>query len=158
ISLHNGQTLRGGGFEVRGAETGHVATFGQRPTIESSSLVAPVIELADNITVQGLDLRGGTYGISYIQTLTNSIVADVHSEDALLAGFLFSDIDANSVVTNNVAEGAVWGFMTGTIHGTFTNNLAAENLAYGFSIATIGATGQMDGNVARSNNVGFYID
>lgn len=162
LSLHDGQTLRGAGFQVRGVQTGQLATFGERPTIESSDPFSPVIELANYNTVMDLNLVGGIYGIATsacgCDDLIGGTITGNHVSGEIAAGYLFGNIDADSVVANNVVEGGLVGFNMGDIKGTVSGNQAINSLTFGYASSGIGESGVVDSNLAQGGLFGFYVD
>ncbi len=155
IAMQQGQTLRGAGFEVRGAETGRTAIFGARPTIEHTALLGPVVELDEYNTVRDLNLVGGMFGIATsfcgCDDLVGSTITGNHVSGALVAGYLFGDIDSHSLVANNVAHDNGLGFVFESVHGTVTGNTATENYAGGFLFLDVAHGGSMTYNTASGN-------
>lgn len=145
--LHSGQTVRGAGFEVRGLETGALATFGTRPLIASGNQAIDTFVVADGITIRDLDIFGGRAGISSDPT-----------GGMLLIGS-FNNFNNGRIFGNRVS-GAEEGFLFGELNSgsLLEDNLAEGNHHNGFTVAILRGGSVLNNTATASGNDGFHID
>ncbi len=151
INVQQGQVFRGGGFQVIGAESRSVATFGTRPTINNTDVTKDTVVLAKNSTVADLNLTGGRTGIFSGAALTGVLVSGNTVSGAANHGLEFSSLDSASIVQNSISQSnANQGFFFGGVFsGTAQGNVAAKNTQNGFGITSLAGT--LQGNTATEN-------
>lgn len=162
LNLQHGQIFRGAGFQVIGSETGALATFGSRPTINNTNNAANTVVLANQSTVADLNLTGGSSGIQSGAALTGLLISGNTVTRSASDAFQLSSLDATSIVQNNTAQsagrdanGAITntsadGFeFNGTNAATVRGNSAINSGDSGFDVSTL--TGVFDGNTATGN-------
>jgi parallel beta-helix repeat protein len=145
--LHNGQTVRGAGFQVRGVQSGAVATFGTRPVIVNSNPSADAFVVADDTTIKNLDIQGGRAGISSDPT-GGSLDAD-------------SCADLNNVwiIGNQVSDADIGFLFKGLSGSRVGHNQAIGNRDYGFRFVEFSHDSVATENLAEANgDNGFYFD
>lgn len=163
IILQDGQNLLGGGFVVKGADTGALATFGTPVLIRGLDDNQSVIVMADHTRVGSLEIEGGMHGISSYNGTDYDDLADVHVFDNQVSeadesGFRFAELDADSSLQRNRAfangdagfaiednagtiqqntsqDNYTTGYLLGLNNGIVTANRAMENGGFGFSMA-----------------------
>lgn len=172
IFTQDGQTLRGAGFVVQGADSGRTTTFGTRPTIVGTSTGftfeggRSVIGVNNNTTIRDLDVVGGARGFlgaidgSFDQNdddVMNVTMIGNSASGASFAGFQFDDV-SNSLFQNNLAENnGDNGFTFESFSGTLSDNIARSNTSDGFEVED-NLEGTMANNLAEGNsNDGFNL-
>ncbi|MEW4528269.1 inverse autotransporter beta domain-containing protein [Maioricimonas sp. JC845] len=188
ISLQNNQLVFGGNsqVQVQGAVTGSQARYivpGSRPTIEGTDPNDDVIRLVDNTSVRGIDVVGGRNGfigdntggglpdpLANVQVIdTSATMANFDGSDESGNGYLFDDLDAASVISENIAfANGNNGFVFGDSSARITDNISRDNPGAGFLFGsgdpgganlTGDNNGLFQGNVSMDNQVvGFGFD
>ncbi|MCS7467727.1 right-handed parallel beta-helix repeat-containing protein [Stieleria sp. ICT_E10.1] len=162
IVVQDGQNLLGGGFTVKGADTGAVARFGTPIHLRGSDDTQSVIVMANNARVGHFSIAGGLHGISSDNGTDYDDLANVHLfgnevTDAAENGFRFAAIDADSSLSGNRAfDNAEAGFWIDDNSGTLDRNTSQDNQTAGFVIAS--NSGSVTANRAMENGEeGFLL-
>lgn len=129
---------------ITGTSTGTKVNFqlpGPRPTVVAQNTAENAVAVTNNVEIRGLDVSGGASGFSSdadgigstTLALSNVKVIDSSATNALLDGFWFDDIDANSVFRNNRSENnGTDGFHFGNNAGLVQGNTSTGNTLNGF--------------------------
>ncbi|MCA9139952.1 MAG: right-handed parallel beta-helix repeat-containing protein [Planctomycetales bacterium] len=156
IALQDGQNLLGGGFTVRGADTGVLARFGTPTHLHGMDDSQSVIVLANNTNVGHFEIDGGLHGVSSFNgtdydDLSNVHVFDTDVQMAADSGFRFAALDsASSIERNQASDNAGSGFEIDDNLGVVSQNTSQGNLASGFSITS--NSGTVTGNRTLGND------
>ena len=156
VQLQYGQTVRGGGVTIVGAQSGARTTFGSRPTVNSTADDQAVFEVADNSTLRDIDATGGHTGVE----------ADGVS-GFTISGLDISPLESGVVITNGssgftlTGDGESEGFnldveiADGT---TIAGNTATGHNHGGFYFGNAITGGTITSNTASGSHGGFYFN
>ncbi|QEG40537.1 right-handed parallel beta-helix repeat-containing protein [Roseimaritima ulvae] len=163
IEVQDGQQLLGGGLQVKGADTGVLATFGTPVTLRGTDPTQSVILTADNSVISGFNIYGGLHGISSelpggLDNLNDVLIIGNNVTGAEESGFRFGELDGDSVIAHNRAtDNGGHGFDIEKNEGVFVQNNALGNAENGFDLF------DNDGDVSlnrslRNGGFGFFAD
>ncbi|WP_250932042.1 right-handed parallel beta-helix repeat-containing protein [Aporhodopirellula aestuarii] len=162
IIVPSGQNLLGGGFMVRGAATGIIATVGTPTQLYGSDETQSVIVASDNTRIGHFDIEGGLHGISSYNgatydDLTNVQIFSNRVSVADDSGFRFAALDsASSLSLNRAAWNSGSGFEIDDNNATLTQNTSQDNAFSGFYLTS--NDGTLSTNRAMENGeYGFVI-
>jgi len=156
ITLNPGQTLVGGGtqWNVTGNSTGQVEKLtlpGSTPTIDRPNSNGPVITMASNTSVVGVNLQGGMPAI-YGNGVDNLLVSNVNVSQCLCDGMQF--LSVNGLTISNVTLSQASGITGLGILLQNVNNADISNVSIS---QTIGSAFYFDGGTNAQIN-GLRID
>tara|TARA_R110002111_G_scaffold177181_2_gene243219 strand:+ start:1100 stop:3469 length:2370 start_codon:yes stop_codon:yes gene_type:complete len=150
--FNNGQLALGGGVQVVGCNSGAVATFGSRPTVNGTVDTNDVFTLANNATLTGINATGGKNsvfgnGTSGFTIASNSF-SGAKDNGVRLSGAVTDGTISNNTATGNGGDG--FGFSGTVSGGTISGNTATGNGEAGFNFSYI-TGGTISGNTATGN-------
>ncbi|MBB3206489.1 hypothetical protein FHS27_002298 [Rhodopirellula rubra] len=162
IVVQTGQNLLGGGFMVKGADTGVTATIGTPTLLYGSDETQSVIVATDNTRIGHFEIEGGLHGISSFNGASYDDLANVQIFsngvfDANGGGFRFAALDsASSLSLNRAYFNTGAGFEIDDNNATLTQNTSQDNANSGFYLTS--NSGALSTNRAMENGeYGFVI-
>ena len=180
VVMQPGQFV-GGQFDVQGVNSGAVATFGSKTTIQGADAGNDVFTIANNSTLTGLNITGGQHGVSGINatsfTISNNTISGAGLNGIFLngithgadirdnqfrdntSGYGLSAINfASGEIRDNTASNNVGGFNFNTVGGgSIAENTSSGNASMGFTYITVSG-GNITGNTASGNtSSGYYF-
>ncbi|WP_296458526.1 right-handed parallel beta-helix repeat-containing protein [Rubinisphaera sp.] len=155
FQFNDGQVALGGGssIQVIGCDTGSIATLaapGTRPLIDGGLNPIDLFTLAQDNTIQGLDLSGGDVGI-YGDGVGGFTIDGNNISGAALGGiYLENNLGGGVVENNNSSNNDFFGIDVGGADLlSLSNNTANSNGVLGMLID--GVDGDVSGNTTNDN-------
>lgn len=161
IVLNPGQFV-GGQFDVRGADSGQVISFGAKTTVNGTNAAVDIFQLANNSTISGLNITGvgaagaqnGIFGNGVSGfSISNNMISGAGTNAIDLQGAINGSVKDNMLTNSFAGDGLnVDNFVTGTIRGN-----TAENNAINYDFVTITGGTISDNKSISSNGDGFQV-
>ncbi|MCA9075418.1 MAG: right-handed parallel beta-helix repeat-containing protein [Planctomycetaceae bacterium] len=180
LNLLEGQTLRGAGFTVVGADTGKEAVFGHRPILDMLNPAQDIIVLDDRTRVRDLTLMGGRNGViggstAEFQIDGNLIVGsaesgirligtnegDVNENSITQTGFDAISVDtlaSGEIILNTITESGASAVLVQELNGgTVRFNEISGSTIHGIHVVTLTDGTVGDNTVEMNGQHGVFI-
>jgi hypothetical protein len=154
FEFNNGQVALGGGSGIPlvGCETGLMATYyapGSRPTVDGGANGITIFELDNNNAIIGLNIMGGSIGISSAFGGSYQIIGN-NVTGAMIHGASFGGSITGDILYNHFDNNSGWGLFTnGSLTGDVIGNSFDGNNDGGLGVGL--SSGSLTGNVTGNS-------